>query len=69
LLKVRLNTCNTSVYGELGRYPLYIHRYVRIIKFWLKLVNTDNIILKTVYTQTLEDSNKEQTNWVMLIIF
>jgi len=31
LVKVRSNTCNAAVYGELGRYPLYINRYIRII--------------------------------------
>ena len=44
LFKVRLNTCNNMVYGELGRYPLYIHRYVRILKYWFKLQSSDNII-------------------------
>lgn len=34
LLNVRLNTFTAGVYGELGRYPLYISRYVRIIKYW-----------------------------------
>ena len=34
LLRVNQSTCNAFVYGELGRYPLYIHvnRFVRIIK-------------------------------------
>ena len=25
-----------AVYGETVRYPLYIERYIRIIKFWEK---------------------------------
>ena len=32
ILNVRSNTCTAGVYGELGRYPLFITRYVRIIK-------------------------------------
>ena len=35
-----------------------------IIKYWFKLVNTDNIILKTVYNQAVLDSEKGHTNWV-----
>ena len=31
LSRVRSNTCSAAVYGELGRYPLYNHRYIRII--------------------------------------
>ena len=30
------------VYGELERYPLYVTRYCRIIKFWLKILRFDN---------------------------
>ena len=33
LLRVNQSTCNAFVYGELGRYPLYINRFVRIIKY------------------------------------
>ena len=33
VLKVRSSTCTLGVYGDLGRYPLYNQRYVRIIKF------------------------------------
>ena len=48
ILGVKLNTCNAAVYSELGRYPLFIKRYEQIIKYWLKIIHSDNIILKTV---------------------
>jgi len=32
-----MNTPTTAVYGELGRYPLYSSRYVRILKYWFRL--------------------------------
>ena len=64
LLKVRLNTCNNMVYGELGRYPLYIHRYVRILKYWFKLQSSDNIILKYVYNEAVRYCEKGCTNCV-----
>ena len=67
LLKVQPNTCNACVYGELGIYPMYANRYLRIMKYWLKIVNTDNIILKTVYAQALHDCNNCYTNWVSKI--
>ena len=62
LLNERLNTCTAGIYGELGRYPLYISRYVRIIKYWCKVVNSDNIIIKKLYEQGLKDC--ENGNWV-----
>jgi len=50
LLNVNQSTCNAFVYGELGRYPLY----VRIVKYWLKIQSSDNIILKYVYMYLLK---------------
>ena len=64
LLNVKLSTSNVGIYGELCRYPLYISRYVRIIKYWCKIVNTNNILLSTVYKIALDDHLKGRTNWV-----
>ena len=50
-----MNTPTTAVYGELGRYPLYISRYVRIIKYWFRLIQTDTINMQTVYKISYED--------------
>jgi len=64
LLNVKSNTCNATVYGELGRHPQYVNRYVRIVKYWLKVVNSENIIIKTVYNQEINDCDKGYKNWV-----
>ena len=64
ILKVRLNTSTAGVYGELARYPLYVARYCRIIKYWCKIINTDNIIISKLYTLALEDCNLGRLNWV-----
>lgn len=61
---VKTNSCSSAVYGELGRFPLYIYRHVRIIKYWCKLRTRDNIILKTLYTQSIIDCNNDYKNWV-----
>ena len=45
----QLNTCNAAVYNKLIRYPLFIKRYDQIIKYWLKIIHSDNIILKKSY--------------------
>ena len=37
-LGVPISTPNKIVYGELGRYPLFITTYIRSIKFWLRLL-------------------------------
>ena len=47
-----------AVYGETGRYPLYINRYVRMVKYWGNVLKTDNIIMKTMYNDMLEKQKK-----------
>ena len=38
LLNVSLRTPNTMVYGEIGRYPIFIDSIVRVTKYWHKLI-------------------------------
>ena len=64
ILQVKSSTNSMAVYGELGRYPLYISRYIKIIKYWYKLLDTKNIILKTIYKQAFQDCIKGKKNWV-----
>ena len=54
LLKVKSSTCNIGVYGELERYPLYVTRYTRIIKFWCHIINTDNILVNKLYSSLVD---------------
>ena len=42
LLGLRKGTCNDFIYSELGRFPLYITRKLRMFKYWIKLCNTNN---------------------------
>ena len=41
ILNVISSTSNAGVNGELGRYPLYITHYIRIIRYWCKLLKVD----------------------------
>ncbi len=49
LLGIKASSSSMGVYGELGRYPLYINRNVRIIKYWCKLIHSNNIIISKLY--------------------
>ena len=60
----KMNTPTTAVYVEFGRYPLYISRYLRILKYWFKLIQTDNIIMQKVYKISYEDCLKGKNNLV-----
>ena len=64
ILQVRTCTSTMAVYGELGRFPMYILRYHKIIKYWFKVLQTENIILKNVYLQSLHDVKCGKRNWV-----
>ena len=51
-------TPNTMIYGELGRYPLYINTVIKAVTYWLKLVELpDNRQPKAAYetVQSLDD--------------
>jgi len=64
ILKVPLSSSNAAIYGELERYTLYISRYCKIIKYWCKIVQSENIILNRLYTLAVKDCLSGYTNWV-----
>ena len=51
------------VYHELGRYPLLIIRKLRIMKYWIKVKNSENCILQSCYEDMLVNKDK----WLMNI--
>jgi hypothetical protein len=58
ILNVKIRTSNAAAYGELARYPLYLLRHVKILKFWFRIIKTDNVILKDVYNIRIIDCNR-----------
>ena len=42
VLNVKSSTPTVIVYGELGRYPLYIDIYARMVKFWMKILTGES---------------------------
>jgi lipopolysaccharide biosynthesis regulator YciM len=57
-LKVRRSTVNFIIYFELGRVPMYVERYSKIIKYWCKILKTENIVVKTCYEAMVESSER-----------
>jgi hypothetical protein len=66
VLKVRKNTLNVCVYGELGRFPLIILRNIRIIQYWLKIVlGQKSHYVNICYNDALLNIDVgRQTTWV-----
>jgi exonuclease III len=70
LIGVKKSTSNMTVYNELGRFPLSLGRRVQAVKYWTKLLTTDNCILKTIYQDMFEMCVKtphKQLNWLSCI--
>ena len=63
ILKVKSSTSSSGVYGELGRYPLFITRYVRIVKYWSRIANSENILIVHLYNYLVDACNKGVNNW------
>ena len=56
LLGVKQSTQNDFIYGELGRMSLKSHRYVSILRYWLKIVSLkENKYVKCIYKMMLSD--------------
>ena len=50
-LRVKSSTPNYMIYSELGRLPMIAVRKIKVVKFWLKLLKTQNCILKNLYDE------------------
>ncbi|XP_033745472.1 uncharacterized protein LOC117330985 [Pecten maximus] len=67
LLNVKKTVNSSMVYFETGRYSLHVQRKIMIMKYWLKLLKTNNCILKSCYVALLELNIKKpncKLNWV-----
>ena len=53
LLCVKRYISNGIVYSETGRLPLIVQRKYQMLKYWVKLIENENCILKTVYETIL----------------
>lgn len=70
LLCVKSSTPNCFVYGELGVYPLILERKYRIVKFWLKILRSnDESFLKKMYMDMILSYNvhPQRVSWVKLL--
>jgi hypothetical protein len=43
-------------YTELGRVPLVMHRKLRILKYWVKILSTHNCVLKHLHDNPYHNS-------------
>ena len=72
LLRVKKSTPSCFVYGELGVYPLFVERQMRVLRYWAKIVTPDSSIaplVSKVYGElfNLTLSNPEVVTWASLV--
>ena len=71
LLGVKKSTNLSALYCELGRKPLIVFRRIRILKYWSKIIHTDNDLLKGIYSMLFNDTNNNITyngnNWAFQV--
>ena len=59
------STPNAIIYGELGRYPLYINSSIKSIKYWLNLLQmNDDRLPKQAYRMLVALDGKGKRCWV-----
>ena len=69
VLKIKKTTTSNIVYGELGRFPLQLQRYFRIINYWLKIVcHKGNPLVCKMYDSLYKRLNEDENiiNWASL---
>ena len=57
------STFSNLVYHELGRFPLYMKRKLKIVKYWLKVRSSTNCILNACYAELIENNDE----WIVNI--
>lgn len=70
LLGVKQSTQNDFIYGELGRIDYQSRRYLAIIRYWFKVVGSEeNKYIKQVYNMMLSDMMAQplKINWASCI--
>ena len=64
-LGVSIRSPNKMVYGELGRYPLFVNSFVRAVKYWLRLLQMDiHRLPKQAYLMQLSMDKDGKKCWV-----
>ena len=68
--RVKQSTPNDFIYGELGRIDYQRQKYINVVKYWLKIVHTDERkYIKCTYTMMLNDIelNPNKHNWASVV--
>ena len=69
-LNTSLRTPNLMVYGETGRYPLFVNIYVKCIKFWLRILKMPPCRLPfKAYKMLLHLHERNKRTWASSVCY
>ena len=69
-LNTSLRTPNLMVYGETGRYPLFVNIYVKCIKFWLRILKLPPCRLPfKAYKMLLHLHERNKRTWASFVCY
>ena len=67
-LSVPLHSSNKMLYGETGRYPLFLKTQMKCIKYWLKLTQLPmSRLCKQAYEMLLNQLDSGKQNWAYFV--
>jgi hypothetical protein len=57
ILGVKKTTNTVAIYGELGRMPLFVFRKLRILNYWVSILNDTTSLKYKLYTMLRSDAD------------
>ncbi len=68
ILHVKPSSCTPAVYAECGRFPLVIKHKIQALKYWKRLLQSDNTTaIRNAYNSLYESFTYGQVNWCTYI--
>ena len=63
-LNVGVQTPNKMIYGDLGRYPVFVTSVIRCVKYWLRIINlSDEKFSEKAYNMLLYLQDFGKKTW------
>ena len=63
ILQVSKRATNIAVMGELGRYPLYLEVLLNMVKYWFRLSEQTDSLIKEAFEESKNMFNKNKDCW------
>ena len=69
ILGTHKKTTNVALQGETGKHPINIKIFCLIIKYWQRLLTTENNLLKESLKAEVKNLNLNKPSWLKIVTF